>query len=97
MFFVILHTVIRAVVIPLIALAIAQTTFLGLKGSFIAVGIALLIMNGFSIIYELLKILPNALLLRGGKVLKSIVRIAIELLSLIGFGLYYFANIHPLP
>lgn len=83
-------TILRSVAIPLVAYFGLKSSFLGESGAFLAVTIALSVINVFSILFGIVKILPNALLLRGTRVITIILSIIIELGSIIGFWVYYF-------
>lgn len=91
MFSTIFSAVLRCVAIPVVAFLLLQPG-LGDKPAFLAVTIALTVTNVLSIIWQAIKILPNLVLLRGGRIIRSFIRIFIEVASIIGFWLYYLAN-----
>jgi len=91
MFTTIFTAVIRCLAIPVVAYMALQSPF-GDKAAFLIVTIALTVTNILSIIWQLFKILPNLVLLRGGRIIRSFVRIFIEVASIIGFWLYYLSN-----
>ena len=91
MFVTIFSAVIRCLAIPIVAFLFLQPS-LGDKAAFLVVTIALSVTNILSVIWQLLNILPNLVLLRGGKIIKSSIRIFIEIASIIGFWLYYLMN-----
>mgnify|MGYP001453180965 FL=1 len=91
MFTTIFTSVIRCVAIPVVAYLALQPAF-GDKAAFLIVTIALTVTNILSIIWQVIKILPNLVLLRGGRIIRSFVRIFIEVSSIIGFWLYYLSN-----
>jgi len=82
-------TILRTIAIPIVAILILQNTFLGERGAWLAVIIALLIINAFTIIFNIIKILPNTLLLKSKKVVTLILSIIIEIGSVIGFIIVY--------
>jgi len=86
----IFFTVLRSIAIPIVAYLALKSSFLGESGAFLAVTIAATGINVVSILFGIVKILPNALLLRGMKVIGIILSIIIEVGSIIGFWLYYF-------
>ncbi len=86
----IFFTVLRSIAIPIVAYLALRTSFLGDAGAFLAVSIAATVINIVSILFGVVKILPNALLLRGMKVVGIILSIIIEVASIAGFWLYYF-------
>lgn len=81
--------ILRTIAIPVVAILILQNTFLGERGAWLAVIIALLIINGLAIIVNIIKIFPNSLLLKGGKVFMLILSIVIEVGSVIAFVALY--------
>jgi hypothetical protein len=91
MFTAIFAAILRCVAVPVVAF-LALQPIVGDKAAFLVVTIALTVTNILSIIWQVLKILPNMVFLRGWKIFKSIVTIFIELASIIGFWLYYLAN-----
>lgn len=91
MFMTIFFSIIRCLVIPLVAFYALQPS-LGDKAAFLVVTIALTVTNILSIIWLAIKILPNMVLLRGGKIFKSIIRIVIEVTCIIGFWIYYLTT-----
>jgi len=86
----IFFTILRSVAIPVVAFIGLRNSFLGESGAFLAVAIAVTLINIVSILFGLIKILPNAFLLRGTRVIGLIFSIVIEIVSIIGFWLYYF-------
>ena len=92
MFNVIFYTVLRTLAIPIVIILILQNSFLGPKGAFLAVTLSLTIVNIFSIFWQTFKVLGNTMLLKGGRVLRLTVRILIELVTTLGFWIYFFSN-----
>lgn len=88
LFFVIL----RSVAIPFVAFLLLRETPLGEKGALLAIGIALTITTLISIIWTALKVLGNTLLLRGGAVIRLVIKIIIQVVVLVGVWAYYFSN-----
>lgn len=82
MFEAILWVVIRSVVIPFIAFQLLKETFLEEQGALLAIGIALLITTAFSLIWNIFKILGNTIMLKGGAVIRLILIIVLQLVSL---------------
>ena len=91
MFTTIFASIIRCVAIPIVAFILLQP-ILGDKAGFLVITIALTVTNILSIIWSLFKIIPSLMLLRGGRILRIIVKIAIEIISIIGFWAFYFIN-----
>lgn len=91
MFSTIFSAILRCIAIPIVAYLALQPA-IGDKGAFLTVTIALTVTNILSIIWQVIKILPNLVLLRGGRIIRSFIRIFIEVASIIGFWLYYLAN-----
>jgi len=85
-------TILRSVAIPYVAFILLKGTALGEQGSLLAVGIALTIVNIFSVIFNIIKIIPNTLLLRGNAVLGIILRIIIQLGSVLVIWYYYLSK-----
>lgn len=84
--------VLRSIVVPYVAYLMLRESFLGDKGALLAVAIALAIVTGLSLIFNLLKILGNTVLLRGHSILMLGLTIIIQLISL-GFIWYkYFSE-----
>jgi len=83
-------TVLRSIAIPIVVILLLQNTFLGQQGAFLAVVLTLTITNIISVISKIIRILPNMVLLKGDKILKLIAGIVIEILSILGFWIYYF-------
>lgn len=81
--------ILRSVGIPIVAILILQNTMLGEQGAWLAVIITLAIVNTISIIIEVIKIFPNSLFLRAGRVLTLLMSIAIEIMSVAGFIFAY--------
>lgn len=81
--------ILRCVAIPIVAIFILQNTPLGERGAWLAVLITLVIVNGISIIIDIIKIFPNSLLLKGGKVFTLILSIIIEVGSVVAFLAFY--------
>lgn len=81
--------ILRCVAIPIVAILILQNTPLGERGAWLAVLITLVIVNGISIIIDIIKIFPNSLLLKGGKVFTLILSIIIEVGSVVAFLAFY--------
>jgi hypothetical protein len=90
MFNVIFYTVLRTIAIPIVLILILQNSFLGPKGAILAVTLSLTIVNILSIIWQVFKLLGNTMLLKGGRVLKLSVRILIEVITTLGFWIYFF-------
>lgn len=91
MFTTLFVSILKSVAIPIVAFIILQPIF-GDRASFLIVTITLTVTNVLSIIWQLLKILPNLVLLKGGKIIRLILTIFIEVASVVGFWLYYLAN-----
>lgn len=81
--------ILRCIAIPIVAILILQNTPLGERGAWLAVLITLVIVNGISIIIDIIKIFPNSLLLKGGKVFTLILSIIIEVGSVVAFLAFY--------
>ncbi len=92
MFTVILATVIRTIVLPIVFYEFLSTTSIGRGNAFLAVVVTLTIVNSISILTKLFKILFNTVLLKGKKVIYAIIQIIIEILALLGFWLYFLNN-----
>lgn len=91
MFITIFASAIRCIAIPIVAfLALSPT--MGEKPAFLIVTIALTVTNILSIIWQGFRIIPSLMLLRGGKILRIILRIIIEIVSTVGFWIYYLRN-----
>jgi len=91
MFTTIFASILRCVAIPVVAYLALQPA-IGYKAAFLTITIALTVTNILSIIWQMFKILPNLVLLRGGRIIRSFIRIFIEVASIIGFWLYYLGN-----
>lgn len=59
---------------------------------FLGVTIAVTFSNAFSIVFKAIKIFPNLVLLRGHAVIHILLKILIEISSIIGFWLYYYTT-----
>lgn len=59
---------------------------------FLGVTIAVTFSNAFSIVFKTIKLFPNFILLRGHAIIYILLKIIIELSSIIGFWLYYYTN-----
>lgn len=81
--------ILRTVAIPIVSITILQNTFLGEKGAWLAVIIGMVIINGIAVIIDIIKIFPNSLLLKGGKVITLILSILIEVGSIVAFVALY--------
>lgn len=81
--------ILRTIAIPFVAIVILSGTFLGERGAWLAVIITLLIVNGIAVIIDIIKVFPNSLLLKGGKVLTLIISIIIEVGSVVAFIALY--------
>lgn len=83
--------VLRCIAIPIVGYLALQPA-IGEKTAFLAVTIALTVTNILSIIWQVIKIFPNLVFLRTGRIIRSFISIFIEVASIIGFWLYYLAN-----
>lgn len=92
MFIRVFFTILKSIALPIVAFIALRSSVVGEQGAFLAVTIALTIINIVSVLFGLVKILPNALLLRGGAVIGIILSILIEVSSVAGFWLYYLAK-----
>ncbi len=92
MFIRLFFTIVRSIAIPIVAFLMLRNSFLGEAGAFLVVTIAASIINAVSILFGIVKILPNALLLRGTRVLSLILSIVIEIASVVGFWLFYLTK-----
>ncbi len=84
-------TILRSVAIPYVSYMFLKNTALGDEGALLAVGIALTISNVMAIIWNLIKIVPNTILLRGHAIIGIFLKIAIQVLSA-GYLWYYYAK-----
>lgn len=97
MFHTIFFSVLKVLVIPIGFFFLFKDISIGGKPIgenyvFLAVTIALTFSGIFSTIFKLVKILPNIVLLRGHAIFHIIIKIIIEISSIIGFWLYYLTN-----
>jgi hypothetical protein len=92
MFQSIFFVLLRSVAIPFVAFLLLRETALGEKGALLAIGIALTATTLLSLVWNVIKIFGNTLLLRGSAVIGLIIRIAIQVIVLIGIWSYYFAT-----
>lgn len=90
------YSILKSVAVPIVSILVLQYTFLGLKGAFLAVVITLTIVNIFSVIILSLRLMTHALMLRTNKMVKVLVRISIEVLSVVAFWLIYLVYIQNL-
>ena len=81
--------ILRTVAIPIVAIIILQNTFLGEKGAWLAVIITLIVINGIAVMVDIIKIFPNSLLLKGGKVVGLLLTITLEVASVVAFLAIY--------
>lgn len=81
--------ILRTLAIPIVAILILQNTFLGEKGAWLAVIITLVIVNGIAVMVDVIKIFPNSLLLKGGRVAMLLFTIAVEVGSVVFFLAFY--------
>jgi hypothetical protein len=81
--------VLRSIAIPIVMITLLKNSFLGEQGAWLAVIITLTLVNLVSIVVQLLKILANSLLLKGGKVVGLIITIGVEIVSVIVFWIVY--------
>lgn len=91
MFTTLFLSIIRCVAIPIVAFLALQPAF-GAQSAFLVVTIALTVTNILSIFFQLFKIIPNLVLLKGGKIVRIVMSIIIEVLSIVGFWIYYLTN-----
>lgn len=91
MFTTLFLSIIRCVAIPIVAFLALQSAF-GAQSAFLVVTIALTVTNILSIFFQLFKIIPNLVLLKGGKIVRIVMSIIIEVLSIVGFWIYYLTN-----
>lgn len=82
-------TILRSVAIPAIAILLLRSSFLGEQGATLAVTISLTVVNFFLILWQVIKIIPNIVLLRAAHLVKLLIEIAIEIASVIGFWIYF--------
>jgi riboflavin transporter FmnP len=89
MFDVLFKTILRSIAIPLVVILVLKSSALGEKNAVLAVSLTLTIVTVFSLIWNLLKVIPNTLLFRGMTIIKIFVAMSIEVVSVIGFWVYY--------
>jgi len=93
MFTEIFNAALRSIALPIVAILVLSNTFLGLKNTFLVVVIALTFTNILSILWQVIRILPNLVLLKGRKIIGLVIRIIIEISSMICFWVYFFSYI----
>jgi riboflavin transporter FmnP len=89
MFDVLFKNILRSIAIPLVVILVLKSSALGEKNAVLAVSLTLTIVTVFSLIWNLLKVIPNTLLFRGMTIIKIFVAMSIEVVSVIGFWVYY--------
>jgi hypothetical protein len=89
MFDVLFKTILRSIAIPLVVILVLKSSVLGEKDAVLAVCLTLTIVTAFSLFWNLLKVIPNTLLFRGMMIIKIFVTMSIEIVSVIGFWIYY--------
>ncbi|MEP7104059.1 MAG: hypothetical protein ABI721_05105 [Candidatus Dojkabacteria bacterium] len=82
-------TILRTVAIPYVAIIFLSQTALGEKGAFIAVTVTVVLVTIIALIWQVLQILGNTVVLRGGKVFTLIITIIIEIIAAVGFVIAY--------
>lgn len=82
-------SILRSFAIPLVAILILRNTFLGEQGAALAVTISLTVVTFFLVLWQVIKIIPNAIFLRGGHIIKIFLEIAIEIASVAVFWTYF--------
>lgn len=82
-------TILRSVAIPFVAYLFLKETPLGEQGAVLAIGVATLITSLVSIFWNIIKIIPNTILLRGNSVLLLIMRIGVQVISVAFIWAYY--------
>jgi len=97
MFIAIFLSILKSYIVPIVVFLLFKDISIaghpiGENYVFLAITAALTLSNVISILFKIIKLLPNALLLRGGAIIKLILRIIIELSSIIAFWLYYLNN-----
>ncbi len=92
MFEVLFFTFLRSIAVPIVAFLLLRETYLGEAGSFLAITIALTLVNVFVIISQIIKIFPTILLLHTERVIGLILSIIIEIICIITFWSYYLIN-----
>lgn len=92
MFTVILATVIRTIILPIVFFHLLKATLLGESNALLAVVVTLTIVNVISIFPKLLKLIMNGMLFRLGKVQNILVKMLIEILATAGFWYYLIMN-----
>jgi hypothetical protein len=85
--------ILKNIAVPIVAILILRDSFLGFKGSFLAVTIALTVVNIFSIAEHAIVIMPNLVLLKTHRILRILIKALIEFFSVIGFWLYFFTQL----
>lgn len=88
----IFFTVLRSVAIPIAAVYLLSKTALGEEGALIAVGLALLVTNALAILWNIIKLLTNAILLKPGHVFRILIVIGIQIISVALIWVYYLSN-----
>lgn len=91
MFGTVFNSILRCVAIPIVSFILLQKIFEP-KEALLIVAIALTLTNILSIIWQLIKAIPNLVLLRAGSLIKIFIRIFFEVASIIGFWAYYLMN-----
>lgn len=82
----------RSIAIPFVAILLLKETPLGEDGAVLAVGIAMFIATLISLIWTGMKVVGNTLLLRGNAVVKLLISLGVQIISLIFIWIYYFSN-----
>ncbi len=94
MFIAIFLSILKSYIIPIVIFFLFKDISIagnpiGENYVFLGVTVALTLSSVFSVIFKLIRVLPNVLLLRGRETLHLILRIFIEVSSIIAFWLYY--------